>query len=54
LSHSASLFLSFFFFFIYSYQPVSYDGFSQDRVSQTVCLGLALNCDPSDLCLLSC
>jgi hypothetical protein len=27
--------------------------FFQDRVSQTICQGLASNCDPPDLCLLS-
>jgi hypothetical protein len=28
-------------------------GIFQDRVSQTICLGLASNCNPPDLCLLS-
>jgi hypothetical protein len=28
-------------------------GFVQDRVSQSICLGLALNHHPPDLCLLS-
>jgi hypothetical protein len=27
--------------------------FSQNRVSKTICLVLALNCDPPDRCLLS-
>jgi hypothetical protein len=27
------------------------DGVFQDRVSWTICPGLALNCDLSDLCL---
>jgi hypothetical protein len=27
--------------------------FFQDRVSQTICLGLASNSNPSDFCLLS-
>jgi hypothetical protein len=29
------------------------DEFFRDRVSQTMCLGLALNCDPPVLCFLS-
>jgi hypothetical protein len=34
-------------------QPFFVIGFFGDRVSQSICLGLALNGDPPDLCLLS-
>jgi hypothetical protein len=38
LSHSPALFC---------------EGFFWDRISQIICPGLALNCDPPDICLLS-
>jgi hypothetical protein len=40
LSHSTSLFVCVWVLFF------------RNRVSQTICLVLALNCDPPDLCLL--
>jgi hypothetical protein len=34
-------------------ESLHHEGFFQDRVSQTICLGLALNHNPPELCLLS-
>jgi hypothetical protein len=51
----------FFFFLVLGFEFRAYtlshsiitfcDGFFRDRVLQTICLGLASNCDPPDLSL---